>query len=271
MRLCVLSPPNNPTTTPICKPRSPSRGWFVKVRSSGTAFPLARRVDHADRGCERHPRPSRGGRGSGPPTHGAAGRVDSPLRRHRVARNGARVPPGADALRIRELGQGQAKLVAAIKEIGGTHYDSFGALELAGKRIAWVHSHERHQFRQLENADFFDYVFYGHTHVREQHRTGKHSGRQPRRTVPCEPEDVYRSRRGDRGDQTDHRSGRRRNRRPTVRRTSRGKSTTGIGSIIGPGLPDPPSSPRVSAASTQLGDSSDSPPDSPSVPNSPTE
>jgi uncharacterized protein len=65
------------------------------------------------------------------------------------------------------------KLVAAIKEIGGTHYDSFGALELAGKRLAWVHSHERHQLRQLENADFFDYVFYGHTHVREQHRTGR--------------------------------------------------------------------------------------------------
>src|SRR5213075_697687 len=35
------------------------------------------------------------------------------------------------------------------------------------------HSHERHQLRQLENADYFDYVFYGHTHVREQHRTGK--------------------------------------------------------------------------------------------------
>jgi hypothetical protein len=27
--------------------------------------------------------------------------------------------------------------------------------------------------RQLENADYFDYVFYGHTHVREQHRTGR--------------------------------------------------------------------------------------------------
>jgi uncharacterized protein len=65
------------------------------------------------------------------------------------------------------------KLSAAIKDIGGTHYDSFGALVLAGKRVAWVHSHERHQLRQLENADFFDYVFYGHTHVREQHRTGR--------------------------------------------------------------------------------------------------
>ena len=67
----------------------------------------------------------------------------------------------------------KAKLTAAIKEIGGTHYDSFGVLTLCEKRIAWVHSHERHQLRQLENADYFDYVFYGHTHVREQHRTGR--------------------------------------------------------------------------------------------------
>ncbi len=67
----------------------------------------------------------------------------------------------------------KAKLSAVIKDIGGTHYDSFGALTLADKRIAWVHSHERHQLRQLENADYFDYVFYGHTHVREQHRTGR--------------------------------------------------------------------------------------------------
>jgi putative phosphoesterase len=67
----------------------------------------------------------------------------------------------------------RAKLAAAIKDVGGTHYDSFGAIELAGKRIAWVHSHERHQLRQLEHSDFFDYVFYGHTHVREQHRTGR--------------------------------------------------------------------------------------------------
>src|SRR5262245_58478660 len=67
----------------------------------------------------------------------------------------------------------RAKLSTAIKAIGGTAHDSFGALELAGKRIAWVHSHERHQLYQLEHCDYFDYVFYGHTHVREQHRTGK--------------------------------------------------------------------------------------------------
>lgn len=77
------------------------------------------------------------------------------------------------------------KLAAAIKEIGGVHYDSFGAIELGGKRLAWVHSHERHQLRQLENADFFDFVFYGHTHVREQHRTG--------RTVVANPGALFRA------------------------------------------------------------------------------
>jgi putative phosphoesterase len=65
------------------------------------------------------------------------------------------------------------RLTAAIKSIRGTAHDSFGALELAGKRVAWVHSHERHQLYQLEHCEYFDYVFYGHTHVREQHRTGR--------------------------------------------------------------------------------------------------
>lgn len=67
----------------------------------------------------------------------------------------------------------RAKLAAAIKSIRGTYAESFGALELAGKRVAWLHSHERNKLRDLENSDYFDYVFYGHTHVREQHRTGK--------------------------------------------------------------------------------------------------
>ena len=67
----------------------------------------------------------------------------------------------------------KVRLAAEIKAHGGWHNDAFGAIELAGKRIAWVHSHERHHLHQLERSDYFDYVFYGHTHVREQHRTGK--------------------------------------------------------------------------------------------------
>lgn len=67
----------------------------------------------------------------------------------------------------------KVKLTAAIKTIRGTAHEGFGALDLGGKRVAWVHSHERHQLYQLEHCDYFDYVFYGHTHVREQHRTGR--------------------------------------------------------------------------------------------------
>lgn len=67
----------------------------------------------------------------------------------------------------------RARLATAIKAIRGTYYESFGVLELAGRRLAWVHSHERNQLRELEHSNYFDYVFYGHTHVREQHRTGK--------------------------------------------------------------------------------------------------
>lgn len=67
----------------------------------------------------------------------------------------------------------KSKLATAIRDIGGQHHDSFGAIELVGKRIAWVHSHDRHQFYELEHCNYFDYLFYGHTHVREQHRTGK--------------------------------------------------------------------------------------------------
>src|SRR5438067_12894450 len=39
----------------------------------------------------------------------------------------------------------RVKLAAAIKDIGGTYYESFGVLTLFEKRIASVHSHERHQ------------------------------------------------------------------------------------------------------------------------------
>jgi putative phosphoesterase len=67
----------------------------------------------------------------------------------------------------------RSKLAAAIRAIKGQSYDSFGFLELAGKRVAWVHSHERNKLYELEHCNYFDYLFYGHTHVREQHRTGK--------------------------------------------------------------------------------------------------
>ena len=92
------------TTRQFDKPRSPSCVRFVRVRECGETFPRFCGWANADRGCERHPRSSRGGRGSGPPLDGAAGRVDSPLRRHRIAGDNSRIPSRADAFRFRELG-----------------------------------------------------------------------------------------------------------------------------------------------------------------------
>jgi putative phosphoesterase len=61
----------------------------------------------------------------------------------------------------------------AIAEIGATLHEPFGELELNGKRLAWVHGHEKRRMRDLESADRYDFLFYGHTHMAEQHRSGK--------------------------------------------------------------------------------------------------
>ena len=65
------------------------------------------------------------------------------------------------------------KLLAAIAAIGGTFHKDFGYLELNGKQIAWVHGDVRGQRQELEQLDQFDYLFYGHSHMAESHRTGR--------------------------------------------------------------------------------------------------
>lgn len=64
-------------------------------------------------------------------------------------------------------------LKAAIEEIGGTLHEPFGELELGGKRIAWIHSHDARLMFELEHAEKYDYLFYGHTHQAEEHHTGR--------------------------------------------------------------------------------------------------
>ncbi len=70
-------------------------------------------------------------------------------------------------------------LEKAVKQIGGTLHERFGHLELCDRKIAWIHSDNAVLFRALENADLYDYLFYGHTHEAEQHRTNK--------TLVCNP------------------------------------------------------------------------------------
>jgi len=62
---------------------------------------------------------------------------------------------------------------AAIAEIGGSLHEPFGHLELDRVQIAWAHGHQPDVLGDLERADHYDFLFYGHTHVAEQHRAGK--------------------------------------------------------------------------------------------------
>lgn len=62
----------------------------------------------------------------------------------------------------------------AITSLGQTCHGYFGDLEFEGVRIALLHSHERHQFREVLDSDDYQVVCYGHTHIAEnEHRGGK--------------------------------------------------------------------------------------------------
>jgi putative phosphoesterase len=64
-------------------------------------------------------------------------------------------------------------LRAAIEHEGMACYGRFGNLELAGRRIALVHSDDAKLFCHVLSSGQYDLVCYGHTHQSEQHREGK--------------------------------------------------------------------------------------------------
>lgn len=66
-----------------------------------------------------------------------------------------------------------AKLVDAINRIGGELHEPWGELVLDSVEIAWIHGDNSDLFQELENSNCFDFLFYGHTHEPEQHRTGR--------------------------------------------------------------------------------------------------
>jgi putative phosphoesterase len=65
------------------------------------------------------------------------------------------------------------RLRRAIERIGATLHEPWGELTFEGRQIAWVHGHDRALLRDLELSNCYDYLFYGHTHVAEQRRTGR--------------------------------------------------------------------------------------------------
>jgi putative phosphoesterase len=66
----------------------------------------------------------------------------------------------------------RASLRQAIYATGATLQEPFGNIELEGHKIAWVHGDDKRLFQDIENSGHFTYLFYGHTHQAEQHRTG---------------------------------------------------------------------------------------------------
>jgi len=74
----------------------------------------------------------------------------------------------------------------AMRKTRATLHEPFGNLELAGRKIAWLHGDDKQLLRDLENSGHFDYLFYGHTHHAEQHRSGA--------TLVINPGALYRAR-----------------------------------------------------------------------------
>ena len=60
----------------------------------------------------------------------------------------------------------------AVHGIGETLHDSYGAVELDGVKIAFTHGDNGRLLHDLEVSGAFDFLFYGHTHKAEEHRTG---------------------------------------------------------------------------------------------------
>ena len=50
---------------------------------------------------------------------------------------------------------------------------AFGNLEIDGCKLAWTHGDNHRLMRDVIESDYFDFVFYGHTHVAKQHRVGR--------------------------------------------------------------------------------------------------
>jgi putative phosphoesterase len=66
----------------------------------------------------------------------------------------------------------RAELGKVIAETGATLHEHFGSLELEGRKLAWIHGDDQSLFRDVERSGGYDFLFYGHTHHAEQHRTG---------------------------------------------------------------------------------------------------
>lgn len=64
----------------------------------------------------------------------------------------------------------QARLRSVIEATGLTCHNRFGALELDGRRIAFLHGDDTQRLRDTIGGGEFDLVCHGHTHVADLYR-----------------------------------------------------------------------------------------------------
>jgi uncharacterized protein len=63
-------------------------------------------------------------------------------------------------------------LRGAITDAGATLHEHWGHLELGGRKLAFMHGHEKSLLQEVEDSGNFDYLFHGHTHVAADRRNG---------------------------------------------------------------------------------------------------
>ncbi len=66
-----------------------------------------------------------------------------------------------------------SRLRSAIDAVGAKLHEPWGDLQLDGRQIAWIHGNDRALLKELEKSGCYDYLFYGHTHVAENHLAGR--------------------------------------------------------------------------------------------------
>lgn len=76
-------------------------------------------------------------------------------------------------------------LATAIVAAGQTFHDQFGELDIAGCKIALLHSHDRRKFREVTTSGQYDLVCYGHSHIASIDRQGD--------TIVLNPGALYRA------------------------------------------------------------------------------
>jgi putative phosphoesterase len=67
----------------------------------------------------------------------------------------------------------ESLLRGAIRDAGLVCHERFGDIELAGRRIALIHSDDGRLFRQVISSGEYDLVCYGHTHIAKLEQAGK--------------------------------------------------------------------------------------------------